>query len=42
MSEKEGVIQILSNDEEQLLGCIDGEFALTINFDQATRIREKI
>ena len=28
--------------EEQLLGYVDGAFALTINFDQATRIREKI
>ena len=29
-------------EEEQLLGYLEGAFALTINFDQATRMREKI
>ena len=29
-------------EEEQLLGYVDGALALTIKFDQATRIREKI
>ena len=30
------------SEEERLLGYVDEAFALTINFDQATRIREKI
>ena len=29
-------------EEEQLLGYVDGAVALTIDFDQATRIREQI